>query len=81
MSRNNADARRYSYFELGLPVVHPEPQGLFKTEGLFTCTTIKSTKSYVWTTSKPVGSKQNAFLRVVFPQGKNCDKTDGRKFQ
>ena len=44
---------------------------------------LKAQKSYVWTTSKPVCSKQNAFLRVVIPRGKNCDRTGvyGRMFQ
>ena len=56
-------------------------KGFSKLKACLHVRRLKAQKSYVWTTSKPVCSKQNAFLRVVFPQGKNCDKTDGRKFQ
>ena len=56
-------------------------KGFSKVKACLHVRRLKAQKSYVWTTSKPVCSKQNAFLRVVIPQGKTCDRTDGRMFQ
>ena len=58
-------------------------KGFSKLKACLHVRRLKAQKSYVWTASKPVCSKQNAFLRVVIPQGKNCDRTGvyGRMFQ
>ena len=53
----------------------PLLQGFWKLKACLHVRRLKAQKSCVWTTCKPVCSKQNAFLRVVIPQGKNCDRT------